>query len=203
MVSNRAKPVVLVLVLALGAGLLFWILRDGDSIETIQMNGASLPVFDAEQFPDPAFGTKAPIFSSETVDGDYVWVGSGGGPNDPARVILFVSHACGADCDTAVADLVAWDAANDPADGVELMIMSVEEDSGGVNYPPGDWLAELGWTGPTARDDGSGTVFESFGMSATPSWMVLNNLSFVLDRGEGVLDSDGVQRLADIAATFE
>lgn len=178
---------------------LLLVLRDGGSgADPISINGVAIPAFDSTQDSDPAFGQKAPLLQAESVTGEYVFFGGGGGPNDTAKVVLLVSHACD-ECEMAVENFIDWSDTNGVGDGIELVIMTVDEDADGPNYPPSEWLASLGWSGATVRDDVAGTIMDSFGFSESPSWIVLSDLNFVLDRQVGVLDAEGIARLAKIA----
>ena len=66
---------------------------DAERPEDLAFNGEPLPEFVAGE-TDPAIGMKAPIFVTEYLDGEYAFIGGGGGPNDTAKLVVFVAHWC-------------------------------------------------------------------------------------------------------------
>lgn len=171
---------------------------DGERPDDLAFNGVELPAF-VNGVDDPAIGAKAPLFITEYLDGDYAFVGGGGGPNDSAKLIMFVAHWC-ATCQAEVPALVAWVSENDLPEGVEIVLVSTFADAQRENYPPSVWFEQAGWVAPVAVDSSNGEIAEQFGMSSVPSWVVLTNLNFVLDRGVGPVSTDQLDDLIALAA---
>lgn len=171
---------------------------DGDRPDGLAFNGAPLPAF-VEGEPDPALGQKAPLVVTEYLDDSYAFVGGGGGPNDTAKLMVFVAHWCPT-CQAELPEIAAWVDANELPDGVEIVMVSTFPDSSRDNYPPSSWFEREGWDAPVAADSSDGEIAEEFGMSSVPSWVVLTDLNFVLERGVGPLSSAELDRLTSLAA---
>ena len=173
----------------------------GDSDNTnepeIAFNGTDLPPL-AAGAADPAIGLKAPLFVTDDLVGNRVVTGGGGGPNDTAKVVIFVAHWCPT-CQREVPRLAQWLGANDIPEGVEIVTVSTFADPARDNHPPEAWFASVEWPLPVLVDSGSGDIANSFGMGSVPAWVVLDNQNFVLARTVGALtdaDFDGLVRLA-------
>jgi len=165
----------------------------------LAFNGQELPTYVAG-VADPAVGQKAPIFTTEYLDGDYAFIGGGGGPNDTAKLVLFVAHWCPT-CQAEVPTIAGWVADNELPDGVEIVIVSTFADADRDNYPPADWFDAAGWSAPVVADSTDGEIAAQFGFSSVPAWTVLTNLNVVLDRGVGPLPENDLERLVNLAAT--
>jgi hypothetical protein len=67
------------------------------------------------------------------------------------------------------------------------------------NWPPQEWLEDEGWTVPVIMDDELTSVAVSFGMSATPMFVVLDGLNTNLGRVTGELPVESLNSLVQIA----
>lgn len=205
-VSTRRRQLaigVLVVGAALTALLIVLISSNGDDTggnePDLAFNGVNLPAFTGNG-PDPAVGLKAPLFVTEDLEGNRVVTGGGGGPNDTAKVVIFVAHWCPT-CQREVPRLAQWFATQDLPDGVEIVTVSTFPDPNRDNYPPSEWFASVGWPTPVLRDSGDGKIAASFGMSSVPGWVVLDDTNFVLARASGGLTDDDFSALVDLAST--
>lgn len=170
---------------------------DDDRPEDLAFNGPPLPAYVAGQ-PDPALGQKAPLVVTEYLDESYAFVGGGGGPNDTAKLVVFVAHWCPT-CQEELPEIAAWVKDNGLPAGVEIVMVSTFPDSARANYPPSEWFAAAGWDAPVAADSSDGEIAQEFGMSSVPSWVLLTDLNFVLERGVGRLQPAQLERLIGLA----
>ena len=167
----------------------------------LAFNGTALPTYVAG-VEDPAIGESAPLFTTEDLDGEFAIVGGGGGPKDTAKLVVFVAHWCSV-CQAEVPEISKWAAENDLPEGVEIVMVSTFQDSDRGNYPPSAWFDAAGWEWPVAVDSGDGEIEAWFGMPSVPSWVVLTDHNFVVQRGTGPIPPDQLDQLITLAATSD
>lgn len=165
----------------------------------LAFNGASLPTYVAG-VDDPAPGAKAPLFTTEYLDGEWAFVGGGGGPNDTAKLVVFLAHWCPV-CQAELPELSSWVAGNDLPEGVEIVMVSTFQDDERDNYPPSAWFEGAGWEAPVAVDSEDGEIAKSFGMPGVPSWVLLTDHNDVLQRGTGPIPPAQLDQLVALAAS--
>ena len=179
------------------------VVLSGDSTfrpDDLAFNGTSLPTYVAG-VDDPAVGTKAPLFVTEYLDGEWAFVGGGGGPNDTAKLVVFVAHWCPV-CQAELPKISNWVEENPLPEGVEIVMVSTFQDSDRDNYPPSEWFDAAGWEAPVAVDSGDGEIVtEWFGMPSVPSWVVLTDHNDVLERGTGPIPPTQLDQLITLAAS--
>jgi thiol-disulfide isomerase/thioredoxin len=202
---RQQRLVVVVIAVIVGVGVAVGVVgalvsgNDDDS-STFAMNGGQLPPYQAEAAVDPAVGTKAPIVVTTDLAGERIVTGSGGGPNDTAKVIGFFAHWC-PHCQAELPRVTAWLAENALPDRVEVIVVSTLEDESRGNYPPRQWFDSVGWTHQVLVDTSSNEVAEAFGMQGVPYWVVLDDFNTVLARASGELDTRTFESLVALAAS--
>lgn len=159
-----------------------------------QIEGASLPRFDAAAAPDPGVGQQAPVVTGADFDGSPVAIGEPGRP----QLVAFLASWCPA-CQQELPEMVAWSAAGGVPDGVDLVAVSTGLNPGAPEWPPTEWFAREGYTGPILVDDAQGSIADSYGLSATPYWVVLDAEGQVAARSTGLAD---LEQLGTFAATL-
>lgn len=199
--QSRQAPSWLVLAVAAGVvvvaavvAAVVFIGGDDEAPETVRVNGVPLPEL-AVGGVDTAVGVKAPVFQAAPLGGRMRTVGSGGGPSDPTRVYVFVSHWCDG-CDRAVRAAAELVAADGVPEGTVLEVITTAGDRDRVNHPVEDWLVGLGWTGTTYPDSGRGTLADAYGVVDLPTWVVLDNQNVVITRETGTADPAALVALA-------
>jgi thiol-disulfide isomerase/thioredoxin len=171
-----------------------------DRPDDLAFNGTALPAYVGGE-TDPAIGAKAPLFTTEYLDGSYAFVGGGGGPNDTAKLVVFVAHWCPV-CQAELPEISDWVARNGLPDGVEIVMVSTFQDPDRDNHPPADWFDDVGWEAPVAIDSQDGEIITTwFGMPSVPSWVLLTDLNFVLGRGTGPIPPEQLDGLITLAAS--
>ena len=157
---------------------------------TVTVVGTVLPPTEGDPASDPAIGMKAPTVTGTGLAGEDVTLGAGEGP----ALIVFLAH---------------WSATSQAevplvVDHLEQRETPTEVDLYGVstmlhrirgNWPPSAWLASEGWTLPTVQDDAEDSASGAFGVTATPTWIVLDGDGRVVTRTVGDLDEDGIEDL--------
>lgn len=172
---------------------------DDDSADDgFEMNGEPLPTLVAGE-PDVAIGLKAPLVVSEDLDGDRVVMGGGGGPNDTAKLVVFVAHWCPT-CQAEVPELAERLAETPLPEGVEVIAVSTFEDASRDNHPPSDWFASVDWPASVLVDTDNADIAAAFGVSSVPGWVVLDNRNTVVTRAVGGLDITQIDALIGAAA---
>lgn len=188
-----------------GLGLIVWlaiaIAGEGEVDEAVAygevtVEGEGLPFFESGS-ADPAVGTTAPTVTGENWDGTEYTIG----PDGNAKIVVMLAHWC-PHCQREVPLIQSWVDSGAVPEGVELYGTTVLTNRvrDGDTWPPQEWLEGEGWTIPTIMDDQSGSIVEAYGMTGTPTYVVLGPDNENLGRLSGEIGVDGLNALAGIAA---
>ncbi|HZD22428.1 MAG TPA: TlpA disulfide reductase family protein [Acidimicrobiia bacterium] len=171
-------------------------LDDTIAFGEVSVEGENLPFFDSSA-ADPAIGLTAPTVTGQTLDGSELTIG----PSDTAKIIVMVAHWC-PHCQREVPLIQQWVDSGGLPDGVELYGVTVLTNRlrDGSTWPPKDWLEGEGWTIPTIMDDESGSVVSAYGLTSTPTYVVLGPDNENLGRVAGEIGTAGLTSLAQTAA---
>ncbi len=145
----------------------------------------------------PAIGQTAPTVTGETVDGGELTIG----PGDNAKIVVMLAHWC-PHCQREVPLIQDWIESGGLPEGVDLYGATVLTNRvrDGDTWPPQEWLAEEGWTSPTIMDDQGGSIATAYGMTGTPTYVVLGPNNENLGRLSGEIGVEGLNALAGLAA---
>ena len=66
-------------------------------------------------------------------------------------------------------------------------------------WPPSEWLDDEGWTSPTIKDDEGGSIVSAYGLTSTPTYVVLGPNNENLGRLAGEIGVPGLEALAQLA----
>lgn len=189
----------------LGLGLIVWLaiaiagespVDDSVAFGEVTVEGDDLPFFEAGA-ADAALGMTAPTVSGEDLEGEPIAIG----PSDTAKIIVMLAHWC-PHCQAEVPLIQNWVASGGLPEGVELYGVTVLTNrlQDGSTWPPSTWLEEEGWTSPTVKDDQGGSIVSAYGLTSTPTYVVLGPNNENLGRVAGEIGVDGLNALARIAA---
>ena len=185
-----------------GLGLIVWLamsiateeeLDPGIAFGTPTVEGDPLPVYATGQ-EDVAAGLTAP--SAQGADWNDVPVTIE--PDGTPKIVVFLAHWC-PHCQAEVPVIQQWIDEGNLPDDVEMVSISTSANELRDNFPPQDWLEEVGWTPPVMMDDEVGTLAVSYGLGATPMFMVLDGENNNLLRVSGELTTEGLDQLVEIA----
>lgn len=189
-----------------GFGLIVWlaiaIAGEGDVDEAIAFGEVTVEgeglAFLQSGTADPAVGQTAPVVTGETIDGGDLTIG----PSDTAKIIVLLAHWC-PHCQRELPLIQDWVESGALPEGVELYGATVLTNRvrDGDTWPPQEWLAEEGWTTPTLMDDQEGSIVQAYGMTGTPTYVVLGPDNENLGRLSGEIGVDGLNALAGLAAS--
>lgn len=168
-------------------------IRLSDVAGSPEIQGETLPPI-PEGGEDPAIGMTAPLLEGADFDSNPITVGDG------PQVVSFVASWCPA-CDAELPEVVEWQEAGGPPEGVDLVLVSTNMDDSRQNWPPQEWLADAGYTGDVLVDDINSGAFQAYGLRATPSWVVISEDGEVLFRASGMIDPSQFDELGELAAT--
>lgn len=188
-----------------GFGLIVWLavaiagesaVDEGIAFGEVQVEGDGLPYFESGT-GDPAVGQTAPTVSGEDWEGNELTIG----PDGRAKIVVMLAHWC-PHCQREVPLIQDWvDAGNLPENvdlyGATVLTNRVRD---GDTWPPQEWLESEGWTSPTIMDDQNGSIVEAYGMTGTPTYVVLGPDNENLGRLSGEIGVDGLNALAGLAA---
>jgi thiol-disulfide isomerase/thioredoxin len=162
----------------------------------VTVEGEPLP-FMQTGASDPAVGQTAPTVSGEDWNGNQLTIG----PSDSAKIVVMLAHWC-PHCQRELPIIQDWVESGGLPEGVELYGTTVLTNRvrDGDTWPPQDWLTENGWTSPTIMDDENSSIVEAYGLTGTPTYVVLGPDNENLGRVSGEIGLQGLQGLATIAA---
>ena len=119
-----------------------------------------LPVLDGAA--DDAGQSAAPVVQAHNFVGEPIALPAAGQPT----ILAFGAHWC-PHCQSTFPVIVDWlDGGN--AEGVSAVAVATgtKEDAG--NYPPSDWLTDIGWPGSMVADDENSTFASAYGLTGYP-----------------------------------
>ncbi|HUG31688.1 MAG TPA: hypothetical protein VMM14_02255 [Acidimicrobiia bacterium] len=188
-----------------GLGLVVWLavaiagespVEEGVAFADVTVDGNDLPVLPSGA-ADPAVGLTAPTVSGEDLEGNDITIG----PDGRAKIMVLLAHWCQF-CQREVPVIQQWVEGGGLPEGVDLYGATVLTNRvrDGDTWPPQDWLAEEGWTSPTIKDDQAGSIVSAYGMTGTPTYVVLGPDNENLGRLSGEIGVVGLNALAGIAA---
>lgn len=186
-------------------GLIVWLavaiagegpVEEGLAFGEVTVEGNDLPVLPSGA-ADPAVGLTAPTVSGEDLQGNDITIG----PDGRAKIIVMLAHWC-PHCQREVPVIQQWVEGGGLPEGVDLYGATVLTNRvrDGDTWPPQEWLAEEGWTSPTVKDDQNGSIVSAYGMTGTPTYVVLGPDNENLGRLSGEIGVQGLNALAGIAA---
>lgn len=188
----------------LGLGLIIWLAfaiageeatDESIAFGEVTVEGEDLPFFDSAS-ADPAVGQVAPtVTGNDWNDNQYTI-----GPSDNAKIVVMLAHWC-PHCQAEIPVINQWVADGGLPEGVELYGVTVLTNRlrDGSTWPPGEWLDDSGWTTPTIMDDEGGSVVQAYGLTSTPTYVVLGPDNENLGRLAGQIGTSGLDALAAIA----
>jgi cytochrome c biogenesis protein CcmG, thiol:disulfide interchange protein DsbE len=146
---------------------------------------------------DPAVGQTAPTVSGEDWEGNEYTIG----PSENAKIVVMLAHWC-PHCQRELPVIQNWIDSGGLPEGVELYGTTVLTNRlrDGSTWPPQEWLEEAGWNAPTIMDDQDGSIVEAYGLTGTPTYVVLGPDNENLGRLSGEIGVAGLNALAGIAA---
>lgn len=189
----------------LGLGLIVWLafaiasepaLDDSVVFGDVTVEGENLPFFDSSA-ADPAIGLEAPtVKGSDWEDNEYTI-----GPDGRAKIIVMLAHWC-PHCQAEVPVVQDWIEGGNLPEGVDMYGVTVLTNRlrDGSTWPPSEWLESEGWTSPTIMDDEDGSIVTAYGLTSTPTYVVLGPDNENLGRLAGEIGVPGLEALAQLAA---
>jgi thiol-disulfide isomerase/thioredoxin len=184
-----------VIVAALVAFVVVMVTGDDDSTAmtafdttTASVSGNALQPSPAEG-TDPAVGQTAPVITGKGRDGASLTAPESGRPT----VLLFLAHWC-PHCQAEVPVVRDWVDAGNLPDDVDLIGVATAMSTDRPNYPPSAWLDREKWDVPTIAD-ATGVAAKSYGLSAFPFWVAIDESGKVVERRTGELSPAEISSL--------
>lgn len=141
---------------------------------------------------DPAVGTAAPQLSGFTFDGTPVQIDPAQGP----VMLVFLAHWC-PHCNRELPELLAWKASGAVPDGLQVIAVTTAVDPTRENFPPSEWIVDMGWDWPVLADSISSDAAVAMGVSGFPFSVIVGTDGTVLGRVSGELGQAGIQAWVD------
>jgi len=196
--SSKRSPIALIVGVVLAIGLVVVIVLtmgsgnsvdDSNEVGTPAVAGTPLPEFDTVQ-NDTALGLTIPEVTGSDFAGTPVSITLDGRP----KVLMFFAHWCGV-CQQEVPLITGWLPTATLPGTLDLISVSTGVNPNAANYPPSLWLEREGWPVPVIRDDASGTVAASFGLSAYPYFVFVDGDGRVVLRATGGLPTEALEQI--------
>ncbi len=159
---------------------------DGDATGDIEPNrpvevtGEVLVPYD-DSGDDPAVGTAAPVVVGASFDGEPVTIGEATGDH---QMYLFLAHWC-PHCNAEIPELLTVDDEGGIPDDLRVVGVSTGVDPSAPNYPPSQWLDDLGWRWETLADSVEAEALYSYGASSFPFAVIVDGDGNVVARKAG------------------
>ena len=165
----------------------------------VEVTGDPLPQYPADgglaadPATDPAVGMTPPTLTGQDFQGEPVSVepGSGG-----AEVVIFAAHWC-PHCQKEIPLIQEWVDDGNLPEGVEVTLVNTGVKADQNNYPPSDWLAEVGWTGQILLDNPDQTAAQAYGLTGYPYLVFIDAEGKVVQRASGELPIEQFGAFAD------
>ena len=150
--------------------------------------------------PDPAVGTAAPVVTGEDFDGNPITLG---GEQSNATMLVFLAHWC-PHCNNEVPRILEVNSNGGiPAD-LDVIGISTGANEGAPNWPPSEWVVDMGWLWPTMADDVEQTAMNAFGGTSYPTMMILDADGNVVARTSGEMSVDDLTAwISDAMASID
>lgn len=164
----------------------------GDTEATgFDLASVSQPTIEGTPVPTGATGVAAPYVRADALLSE--------GQNElpiegEATMVVFLAHWCRF-CNAEVPVINAWLEEDGLPDGVEVRAVATGIDPGQPNFPPDQWLRELGWMVPTVVD-ADNSIAAAYGLESYPYWVFVDREGIVVGSGS----AQSQEALAQIAA---
>lgn len=143
---------------------------------------------------DPAVGMTAPEVVGTDWNGNPVTIEADGRP----KLVVFLAHWC-PHCQAEVPVIQNWVNSGGVPEGVDLYAATIFTDARRAEFPPQAWLEREGWTVPTVMDNQAGDIALGFGVTGTPTYIVLDGENRNLRRLSGEIGLAGLNALVALA----
>jgi cytochrome c biogenesis protein CcmG/thiol:disulfide interchange protein DsbE len=159
----------------------------------ITVTGTALDPWVSED-DDPTIGTTAPGLSGFTFDGSAVNVDPSAGP----VMLVYLAHWC-PHCNRELPKLLEWKAGGGVPDGLQVIGVTTAVNPDRDNYPPSEWIVNMGWDWPVLADSENNDAAVAMGVSSFPFVIIIGTDGTVLTRWAGEVGVDGIQERVDAA----
>lgn len=155
---------------------------DGAVAETrpVEVVGDALPQFQSPD-ADAAVGLAAPLLEGASFDGTPMTIG---GPTDGPTMVVFLAHWC-PHCNREVPALIELEEQGGIPDDLDVVAVSTAVRADGENYPPSQWVVDMGWPWPVMADSDAATALTAYGASSFPFTVLLDDQGEVIARRSG------------------
>lgn len=164
----------------------------------VSVTGESLPDYPADggtaadPSSDPAVGLTPPTLAGQSFDGTPVKIEPGSEP----MVVVFAAHWC-PHCQKEVPLIQDWIDDGNLPEGVQVNLVSTNVQADGTNYPPSDWLSDVGWSEQILLDNPDSTASSAWGLTGYPYMVFVDGDGKVTQRASGELPIDQFAEFVD------
>ena len=158
-----------------------------DVLGDVTVTGDVLPDL-PDSGDDPAIGLTAPVVTGADYDGNPVTIDA---TTDGPTMVIVLAHWC-PHCNAEVPRINQLRDEGRIPDGVQIAAVSSGVSPDRPNYPPDEWITDVGWTFPVIADgpDATGGFAGAgaYGTTGFPFVVLLDGDGVVVDRWAGERD---------------
>ena len=148
--------------------------------QPVDVTGELLAPFESSD-GDEAVGASAPAVSGADFDGQGVTLGE---PTGSPQMYVFLAHWC-PHCNAEIPELLAADDAEAMPDDLRIVGISTAANPDGANYPPSEWLEEMGWRWESMADAPAADALVAYGGTSFPFTVMVDGDGTVVARKAG------------------
>ncbi len=162
-------------------------------IGALDVTGDPLPMFGGDTASDPAIGMAAPVLVGADFAGNPVRVDAA---TDGPTMLVFLAHWC-PHCNAEVPVLNELRDAGSFPDDLDIVAVSTAVSPDRPNFPPSEWINDVGWTYPVIVDGvdmAAGTFIgpTAYGLDGFPFTVLIDADGNVAARWSGESTTDQI-----------
>lgn len=151
----------------------------GENQPVVVVGDALEPLTDPAD--DSAVGRSAPTLEGARFDGSSFVIDPADGTD---RLVVFLAHWC-PHCNAEIPVLLEWQAMGMIPAGLEIVAVSTAVADDRPNFPPSEWLVEMGWTWDAMADSAEMTAASAYGVTGYPFMVITGPDGVVKGRTSG------------------
>jgi cytochrome c biogenesis protein CcmG/thiol:disulfide interchange protein DsbE len=145
-----------------------------------------------ESGTDTGIGATVPVVNGYDFAGEAVSldVAASGRPT----MVVFLAHWC-PHCNREIPRILEWAGTSGVPDGLRIVGVATSSRNDYPNWPPSEWLVNMGWKWDTMADSRDGSAFAAYGGTSFPTMVLVGPDGTVRNRFSGEIEVSDLDRL--------
>ena len=154
--------------------------------QPVKITGDALPLM-PDTGDDPGIGVKVPVVEGFNFHGDPVSldIAASGKPT----MVVFLAHWC-PHCNREIPRILELNSKGGIPEGLRVVGVATGSRDDQANWPPSEWLAEMGWKWEKLADTQVGDAFNAYGGQSFPTMVLVGPDGTVVNRFSGEVEVD-------------